>query len=290
KNRRSRLLTWLVAEDAATGEVVGTVTGVDHREAFEDPEHGSSLWCLAVDPQAPHPGIGEALVRHLAEHFLARGRAFLDLSVLHDNVPAIALYEKLGFQRVPVFCLKNKNGINEPLFIARPPEESLNPYAAIIVKEARRRGIGVEVTDAEGGFFSLSFGGRTVHCRESLSALTSAVAMSRCDDKRVTLRLLRAAGLSVPEGAPAGDPAANEAFLRRHGSVVVKPVRGEQGRGISVDVRTPAELEAAIARARRFDAEVLLERFCPGQDLRIVVIDDEVVAAAVRRPAEVVGT
>jgi len=288
--RRSRVLTWLVAEDLATGRVVGTVTGVDHRLAFDDPEGGSSLWCLAVDPQAQHPGIGEALVRHLAERYVARGRAFMDLSVLHDNEQAIALYEKLGFQRVPVFCLKNKNSINEPLFIAPQPESELNPYAAIIVKEARRRGIAVEVNDAEGGYFTLSLGGRSITCRESLSELTTAVAMSRCDDKRVTLRLLRRAGLAVPEQREAADPAANERFLAQHGRLVVKPARGEQGRGISVDVRTADELAAAIERARTCDATVLLEQFCEGQDLRIVVIDDEVVAAAVRRPAEITGT
>jgi ribosomal protein S18 acetylase RimI-like enzyme len=66
---------------------------VDHARAFGDPERGSSLWCLAVSPQAPHAGLGEALVRRLAEHFKARGSAYMDLSVLHDNAQAIALYE-----------------------------------------------------------------------------------------------------------------------------------------------------------------------------------------------------
>ncbi len=100
--RDARAITYFVAEDEATGDVIGTVTGVDHFRAFDDPERGSSLWCLAVDPQARQPGIGEALVRRLAEHFKARGAAYLDLSVLHDNEQAIALYEKLGFARVPL--------------------------------------------------------------------------------------------------------------------------------------------------------------------------------------------
>ena len=43
-------------EDEQTGELLGTVTGVDHMRAFNDPEQGSSLWCLAVDPAARHPG------------------------------------------------------------------------------------------------------------------------------------------------------------------------------------------------------------------------------------------
>ncbi len=169
EQRKSRALTYLVATDDLSGAVIGAVTGVDHNEAFDDPENGSSLWALAVDPQAQQPGIGETLVRRLAEHSQARGRAFMDLSVMHDNYQAIRLYEKLGFQRVPVFAIKRKNPYNEPLFVADGPEATLNPYARIIVDEARRRGIGVEVLDEEGGYFSLSFGGRTVVCRESLS-------------------------------------------------------------------------------------------------------------------------
>src|SRR3546814_7837707 len=84
--------------DLETGQVIGTVMGVDHKRAFDDPENGSSLWSLAVDPQTSHPGVGEALVRQLAERFQARGRSFMDLSVVHDNKEANALYEKLGFR------------------------------------------------------------------------------------------------------------------------------------------------------------------------------------------------
>ncbi|WP_207458734.1 N-acetylglutaminylglutamine synthetase [Azospirillum sp. SYSU D00513] len=288
-NRHSRSLSHFVAVDIRTGQAVGTVTGVDHRRAFGDPEQGSSLWCLAVDPQASFPGIGETLVRTIAEHFLARGRAFVDLSVLHDNDSAIALYEKLGFRRIQAFSVKKKNPINERLFMAPPPEEKLNPYATILVNEARRRGIGVEVVDAEGGYFCLSSGGRSVMCRESLTELTSAVAMSRCDDKTVTRRVLQKAGLSVPAQTLSTDPEADAAFLKQHGSVVVKPARGEQGRGITVDVRDPETLAAAVETARRVCETVLLEQFFEGHDLRVIVIGFEVVAAAIRRPAQVVG-
>lgn len=288
-HRESRLLSYVVATDAATGELIGTVTGIDHVEAFNDPEAGSSLWCLAVDPQAAQPGVGEALVRFLAEHYLARGRAFMDLSVMHDNLEAIALYEKLSFVRVPVFALKHKNPFNEPLFIAPPPEGKLNPYAAIIVNEARRRGIAVEVIDEQQNYFALSFGGRTIQCRESLSELTSAVAMSICDDKRVTCRALARAQLNVPAQQPVQSPAKNRKFLKQHKRVVVKPAHGEQGAGVSVDISGADELAVAVERARAEDHEVILERYVEGQDLRIIVIDFRVVAAAVRRPPQVVG-
>ncbi|RKT45933.1 N-acetylglutaminylglutamine synthetase [Thiocapsa rosea] len=288
--RTSKVLTYWVAEEEQDGRIVGAVTGVDHVAAFADPENGASLWALAVDAQAPYPGVGDALVRQVIEYYQARGRGFLDLSVIHDNTQAIRLYRKLGFERIPAFALKNKNAFNEPLFMGQQPEAKLNPYATIIVNEARRRGIAIEVLDAEGGYFALVLGGRRIVCRESLSELTSAVAMSRCDDKAVTHRLLRNAGLRVPEQTRFEALDQAEAFLSKLGRVVVKPVRGEQGAGISVDVRDPETLERAIAAARRVCDQVILEEYVAGDDLRIVVIADQVVAAAIRRPAQVTGT
>jgi GNAT-family acetyltransferase (TIGR03103 family) len=291
-HRNSDAVTYLVAVRDHDGAVVGTVTGVDHERLFSDPERGSSLWSLAVDPAAGLPGIGEALTLALAEHFRARGRAYMDLSVVHDNAAAIALYEKLGFQRVPVLAIKRKNAINEPLFNPRPPEtvHDLNPYARIIADEALRRGIQVEVLDAETGELRLTHGGRSVVTRESLSEFTSAVAMSRCDDKRRTRRIAAEAGIVLPRGRLATFDEGDHAFLDEVGEVVVKPARGEQGKGVTVGVERRNELDAAVARAREHCPEVLIEQRAPGNDLRLVVIDGKVVAAALRLPAEVIGT
>lgn len=285
--RRSRTVTQLVAVETASGAIIGTVMGVDHVQAFGDPEGGASLWALAVDPQASLPGVGSALTLHLAGHFLARGRAYMDLSVMHDNAEAIALYEKLGFQRVPVFCVKRKNPINEKLFIGPSPADALNPYARILVDEARRRGIAVEVLDAARGYFTLTFGGRAITCRESLTELTSAIAMSRCQDKRVTRDVLAEAGLSVPEQVTAADLARAETFLVAHGRVVVKPVDGEQGRGVQVDIRDADTLARACRALSEQGVAGVVETFVEGEDLRIIVIDGEVVAAAIRKPAEI---
>ncbi|MCZ2837879.1 N-acetylglutaminylglutamine synthetase [Modestobacter sp. VKM Ac-2985] len=292
RNHRTRTFTYLVAEDTRTGQVIGTVTGVDHQLAFGDPDGGASLWCLAVDAQDAPAGAGEALVRVLAERYAARGRAHLDLSVMHDNRAAIALYLKLGFSRISAVCVKRKNPINTPLFAAPPPGlNELNPYARIIADEALRRGIRVEVTDAEFGELRLALGGRSVLTRESLSEFTSAVAMSRCDDKRVTRRIMDRAGVRVPRGAVVSDgaDAAARQLLADCGAVVVKPARGEQGKGITVGVRDEPSLERALALAVQYCPDVLVEELVAGDDLRVVVIDHRVVAAALRRPAEVVG-
>ena len=284
-------LDYLVAVRVDDGSLVGTVTGVDHTRLFDDPENGSSLWTLAVDPTTSLPGVGAALTRALAALYRERGRAYMDLSVAHDNEAAIGLYEKLGFERVPVMAVKRKNAINEPLF-THPPEtvDDLNPYARIIADEAMRRGIWVEILDAGAGEMRLSHGGRSVITRESLSEYTSAVAMARCDDKRLTRRLVSEAGIQVPKGRLATFDEQDHAFLEEVGDVVVKPTRGEQGKGITVGVSGPDELDAALARARKEHPAVLIEQRAPGDDLRLVVIDGKVVAAALRKPAEIIGT
>jgi GNAT-family acetyltransferase (TIGR03103 family) len=115
------------------------------------------------------------------------------------------------------------------------------------------------------------------------------VAMSRCDDKRATRRLLARAGLSVPRGVTATGGPEDAEFLAEVGAVVVKPARGEQGRGITVGVRDPHALRDAVDEARMHCPDVLIEEFCEGADLRVLVIGHEVVAAAVRRPAAIVG-
>lgn len=280
----TKLRTYYVAK-TSDDAVVGTVTGIDHTEAFNDPENGCSLWCLAVDPQATTPGIGEALVRRLVEHYFTRGRDYVDLSVMHDNTEAIQLYEKIGFQRVPVFCIKRKNPINEKLYTAPAPDAALNPYARIITDEARRRGVMVEVIDGDYGLFRLRMGGRSVICRESLTEFTSAIAMSQCDDKRLTHRTLRAAGIRTPQQL------FNQKPIHQKGDRwVVKPARGEQGVGISVDVRTEEGLDKAVSMAKEHCQDFLVEEYIEGDDLRIIVIDYKVVAGAVRKPPVIVGT
>jgi GNAT-family acetyltransferase (TIGR03103 family) len=126
--------------------------------------------------------------------------------------------------------------------------------------------------------------------RESLSELTNAVAMSRCDDKRIARRVVAEAGIRVPAGRTATFSDDDHEFLRKVGSVVVKPARGEQGAGITVGVTRSEDLDRAIEFAAQHSPDVLLEERCEGHDLRVVVINGKVIAAALRCPPEVVGS
>jgi GNAT-family acetyltransferase (TIGR03103 family) len=167
--------------------------------------------------------------------------------------------------------------------------DDCNRFTTIIVDEALRRGIAVEILDPVPGELRLSLGAEEHVVLQSLSDRCSAVAWERCEDKVASRRLLAGAGLHLPEGREATGDEADEAFLARHGAVAVKPVRGEGGQGVSVGVRDPEGLVAAVAEARRHHPRVLIEALADGEDLRLLVIGGEVVAAAVRRPPVVTG-
>ena len=189
-------------------------------------------------------------------------------------------------------AVKRKNAINEPLF-THPPEtvDDLNPYARIIADEAMRRGIWVEVLDAEAGEMRLSHGGRSVITRESLSEFTSAVAMES---------LRRQAADPPPGGrgrhrgaAAAGWPPSTSTTTNsspRSATSWSSRRAASRARASPSASSGPDELDTALARAREQHPEVLIEQRAPGDDLRLVVIDGKVVAAALRRPAEIVGT
>ncbi len=96
----------------------------------------------------------------------------------------------------------------------RPPGyENLDVYSQAIVDEALRRGISVEVVDAEMKEITLSREGRRIATIQSLSDLTSAVAFRRCSDKIHSRRVLERAGLHVPAGWVATFDDEDVAFL-----------------------------------------------------------------------------
>ncbi len=167
--------------------------------------------------------------------------------------------------------------------------DACNDYTRIIVDEALARHVEVVILDPSTGELELSHGGRTHVMIQSLSDLTSAVAHRRCDDKAMTRRVLVDAGLPVAPGRIATGAEADAGFLAEHGSVVVKPCRGEGGAGITVGVTEVDDLTAAVRTDRESCTEVLLEAVVPGDDLRVLVIDDAVVAASIRRPPTVTG-
>jgi cyanophycin synthetase len=119
---------------------------------------------------------------------------------------------------------------------------------------------------------------------------TSAIAEAIAQDKELTKTLLDAAGVPVPLGRTAIDMEdAWNIALEIGLPVVVKPKDGNQGKGVTVNVTTREQLEAGYAAACEFRDDILVERYLPGNDFRLLVVGNKLVAAARRDPPQVVG-
>ena len=115
------------------------------------------------------------------------------------------------------------------------------------------------------------------------------MAESIAQDKDLTKRLLHAAGVPVPLGAPVATVDEAWAVAQKVGlPVVVKPQDGNQGKGVTVNITDRAQLDEAFRTAAEYGT-VMVERFLPGHDFRLLVVGDQLVAAARRDPPQVLG-
>ena len=168
-------------------------------------------------------------------------------------------------------------------------DERIGPSTGAIVDAAVARGIPVRRLTS-GSLVQLGWGSKARRIQAAELDTTSAVAESIAQDKDLTKRLLHAAGVPVPLGRPVTDvedawKVAEEVGL----PVVVKPQDGNQGKGVTVNITTRAQLEAAYATAQSYSDEVMVERFLPGHDFRLLVVGNQLVAAARREPPQVLG-
>jgi cyanophycin synthetase len=165
----------------------------------------------------------------------------------------------------------------------------LGPSTRSIVNAAQARGIPTRRLTA-GSLVRLGLGARQRRIIAAETDNTSAVAESIAQDKDLTRRLLAEGGVPVAEGRPVADAADAWAAVQEIGAaVVVKPRDGNQGRGVSVNLSGREEIERAWHIAQAVSPAVVVERFVPGGDYRLLVVGGKMVAAAHRRPPMVVG-
>ncbi len=168
---------------------------------------------------------------------------------------------------------------------------SLGPTTRALVEEAKRRGIPVMRLD-ERSLIQLGHGRHQQRIRASISGRTSFVATEIASDKNMTKKLLDESGIPVPRGEVVRDVEAAMRAVRRLGwPLVVKPLDGNHGRGVTIGVQTEEQLRFGFAEAQREarGRDVIVERFFPGNDHRILVVDGKMVAVAERVPAQVIG-
>ncbi|HUR61189.1 MAG TPA: cyanophycin synthetase [Candidatus Thermoplasmatota archaeon] len=166
---------------------------------------------------------------------------------------------------------------------------ALGPSTQAIVNEARRRGIPVTRLDKD-NYIQLGQGARMQKLQASLTGRTSCIGTEIADDKDRTKGILSDAGIPVPRGDVVStwegvvDAAQDLGF-----PVVLKPLVGNHGRGVTTDIMDLAQLRKAYDSASAVNRHIVVEQCLQGADFRVLVINSRFVAAARRDPACVTG-
>ncbi len=165
----------------------------------------------------------------------------------------------------------------------------LGPSTGAIVQAAVARGIPYRRL-TEGSMVQFGWGSKQRRIQAAETDRSSAIAEDIAKDKDLTKMLLEAAGVPVPTGRPVTDAETGWQVAETIGlPVVVKPRDGNQGKGVTVNIASREQFMSAFIAAQEYSTEVLVERFIPGHDHRLLVVGKSLVAAARREPPHVIG-
>ena len=169
---------------------------------------------------------------------------------------------------------------------------ALGPSTETIIKEAEARKIPWMWLSAR-AMLQLGYGARQKRIQATLSNSTSILAVELACDKEGTKNILENAGVPVPQGTVIEYLDELKQAIADVGGfpIVIKPLDGNHGRGITINISSWAEAEVAYDLASKASKtrSVIVEQFYQGNDHRVLVIDGKVVAVAERIPAHVVG-
>jgi cyanophycin synthetase len=174
-------------------------------------------------------------------------------------------------------------------FIRYAQRRQFGPSTGSLVKAAEERNIPWLRLNQ---FSLVQFGqGRYQHrIQATTTGRTSNIAVELAADKEETNGILRDLGLPVPRQALVRDkPDAVRAAERIGYPVVLKPLSGNHGRGVSINLKTPEEVETGFEKASEHGSTIVVESYIEGFDHRLLVINGSLVAAAKRVPGHVVG-
>ena len=202
---------------------------------------------------------------------------------------------RLAFERAEQLCLAALNDtpfdLDATLKELRDLDEDirLGPSTGAIVSAAMAHGIPYRRL-TQGSLVQFGWGSKQKRIQAAETCYTSAIAESIAQDKELTKNLLHAAGVAVPLGRPVKDADDAWAAAQEIGlPVVVKPRDGNQGKGISVNLSGEEQIKKAFTLAEEFRDDILVEKYLPGHDYRLLVIGDKLIAAARRDPPLVTG-
>jgi cyanophycin synthetase len=165
----------------------------------------------------------------------------------------------------------------------------LGPSTGSIVEEAIARDIPWIRLNKQ-SLVQLGYGKNQVRFRATMTERTSSIAVDIASNKEETKRMLLEQAIPVAKGTTVSSiDEVNRAIHDIGYPLVFKPLNGNHGRGITTNVRTPEDAFAAYEHAAKVSTKVIVERFVQGFDFRVLVIDNKMVAAALRDPAHVKG-
>lgn len=198
---------------------------------------------------------------------------------------------KLAVQLAESLCNKKVFNLKKALDILslKVSKNQLGPSTKAIVDEAIKRKIPV-IRIGTGSIMQLGYGKYQKRIQATIVENTSCIAVDMACDKTITKMLLDESGIPIPEGGVCNTIQQAISIAESIGyPVVVKPEKGNQGKGVSLNLMGPGEVIDAFHIARKFENNILVERYVPGNDYRVLVINGRVAAVAKRIPAHVIG-
>lgn len=168
-------------------------------------------------------------------------------------------------------------------------DERLGPSTGSIIEEAESRGI-PWIRLNKYSLCQLGYGANQKRIQATVTSETSSIGVEIACDKEDTKYLLEQAEVEVPKGDIIRRESSLEETCRYVGyPLVIKPVGGNHGRGITVNINDYEAALVAFHAAKEVSNAVIVEKFITGEDYRLLVINNVLVAAAKRTPAHVIG-
>jgi cyanophycin synthetase len=170
-------------------------------------------------------------------------------------------------------------------------DDRLGPSTGSIVEEAEARGI-PWIRLNKYSLCQLGYGANQKRIQATVTSETSSIGVELACDKEDTKYLLEQAEVEVPRGDIIRRERSLEEACRYVGyPLVIKPVDGNHGRGITVDIQNYEDALEAFNNAKESSRSgaIIVEKFITGEDYRLLVINNKLVAGAKRTPAHVIG-
>ncbi len=166
---------------------------------------------------------------------------------------------------------------------------ALGPSTLSLIRAAQSRGIPwFRLNDDS--LIQLGHGKHRKLIEATTTGMTSDISVRIVQDKDFTKKILQDSSLPVPRGyVVRSEDEALLSFTELGTTVAMKPHNGHHGNGVSLNISTQQEVRNAYHLASHYSRDVVIEEFFQGQDYRVLVVGEKVVAAAQRIPAHVIG-